>query len=73
MLKLRTYPRCRGRKTWHHAEQDKPPEQTPARKVAHDTRVTCRACGAEVTHVQVEGKWQTRDMDGMPHALVCPS
>jgi hypothetical protein len=71
MLKLRTYPHTRGRRTPHRAEAHKPPEQTPARKVAHDTRVTCRACGAEVTHVQLDEKWHTRDMDGMPHALVC--
>ena len=31
----------------------------------------CEKCKAEVTHVEVQGKWYVRDPDGTPHALSC--
>lgn len=34
-------------------------------------KTLCRKCSAEVTTVEVDGKWQTRDLDGTPHKLTC--
>lgn len=52
--------------------REQPPKPGPvtAPEVARDV-VRCRKCGAEVSHVQVGTKWQTRDPDGLPHRLTC--
>lgn len=34
-------------------------------------QVTCRKCGQEIMHVEVEGKWKVRNTDGLPHTLTC--
>jgi len=34
-------------------------------------KMFCKACGEEVTHVEVEGKWHTRNPDNLPHILTC--
>jgi len=31
----------------------------------------CSSCGAEVEHVQVDGRWHVRNPDNLPHALSC--
>ena len=31
----------------------------------------CSSCGAEVAHVQVDGRWHVRNPDNLPHALSC--
>lgn len=38
---------------------------------AEPGKVYCRHCGTEIELVQVDGAWQQRDGDGMPHTLTC--
>lgn len=53
---------------WHPDEH-----KSEAKSIDDDrrNRTVCKDCGQDVMLLQHDGKWYTRNLDGLPHALTC--